>query len=160
MVVHKGFENFIYVIIFLNCLLMTIKWPKMSLSIYTTDIIESINYVFTGIFVLEVAVKLIAYSSRYFRDSWNIFDFFIVVTSLVFITLNGLFELNIGTTMQVVRTLKLGRIWKLFRSMKQLQIIFSTMITTLSSLINVGALIGLCIYIYMVIGITLFADVK
>ena len=34
------------------------------------------------------------------------------------------------------------------------------MMNTLSSLANVGALMGLCIYIFTVIGITLFADVK
>jgi hypothetical protein len=34
------------------------------------------------------------------------------------------------------------------------------MMTTLSSLTNVSALMGLCTYIFLVIGITLFADVK
>jgi hypothetical protein len=34
------------------------------------------------------------------------------------------------------------------------------MINTLASLINVGSLIVICIYIYTVIGITLFAETK
>jgi len=50
--------------------------------------------------------------------------------------------------------------FKLFRNLKQLQIIFTTFYNTLSSLLNVGSLMFLIIYIYAVIGIVLFADVK
>lgn len=54
----------------------------------------------------------------------------------------------------------MGRILKLFRNLKQLQIIFTTFINSLSSLINVGSLMFLIIYIYAVIGISFFADIK
>jgi hypothetical protein len=41
-----------------------------------------------------------------------------------------------------------------------MQIIFLTFIETMSSLLNVGGLMALIIYIYAVLGINLFADVK
>ena len=42
------------------------------------------NVVFTGIFTLEALVKLFAYNpTGYFHDPWNLFDFVIVVGSLV-----------------------------------------------------------------------------
>ena len=47
---------------------------------------------FSGIFLIEAIVKLIAYGGRYFRDYWNVFDFLIVVGSLIFILLNYGFE--------------------------------------------------------------------
>jgi len=50
--------------------------------------------------------------------------------------------------------------FKLFRNLKKLQIIFTTFLNTLSSLINVGGLMLLIMYIYPVIGINLFADIK
>ena len=50
--------------------------------------------------------------------------------------------------------------FKLFSKLKQLQIIFTTFINTLSSIFNVGCLMMLLIYIYAVIGVNVFAQVK
>ena len=97
------------------------KWHGMSTN---ERIMETINYVFTTIFVLEAVIKLLAFGGNYFKDSWNVFDFFIVTSSVVFIIIKELFNLNLGSTTQAVRTLRLGRILKLFRSMSKLQIIF------------------------------------
>ena len=41
------------------------------------------NFVFTGIFVLEAIVKIIALRTHYFKKAWNVFDFVIVISSLV-----------------------------------------------------------------------------
>ena len=44
--------------------------------------------------------------------------------------------------------------------MKQLQVIFSTFLTTLPHMLNVGGILLLIVYIYSVIGISLFAEIK
>ena len=41
------------------------------------------NYVFTGIFVLEALVKIVTLRLHYFKKPWNVFDFIIVISSLV-----------------------------------------------------------------------------
>ena len=41
------------------------------------------NFIFTGIFVLEAVVKIIALRTHYFKKAWNVFDFIIVISSLV-----------------------------------------------------------------------------
>jgi hypothetical protein len=40
------------------------------------------NYVFTVIFIGEALLKLIAYGDTYFNNTWNQFDFFVVVASV------------------------------------------------------------------------------
>ena len=59
---------------------------------YTNGITEAIffdrlsrlsNFVFTGIFVLEAIVKIITLKMHYFKKAWNVFDFIIVISSLV-----------------------------------------------------------------------------
>lgn len=40
------------------------------------------NYVFTIIFLIEAILKLIAFGGSYFNNSWNKFDFFVVVSSI------------------------------------------------------------------------------
>jgi hypothetical protein len=52
------------------------------------------------------------------------------------------------------------RLFKLFKNLKTLQIIFMTVINTLPSILNVGLLMFLIVFIYAVLGITLFATVK
>ena len=125
------------------------------------DITEYANFAFSIVFLLEAIFKLIAYGKRYFNDYWNVFDFVIVLGSLVFIVLKYGFRISLlSSATQVLRALRIGRIFKLFRNLKSLQIIFSTLITTLPALINVGGLCVLILYIFAVIGMNLFAKVK
>ena len=125
------------------------------------DITEYANFAFSIVFLLEAIFKLIAYGKRYFNDYWNVFDFVIVLGSLIFIVLKYGFRISLlSSATQVLRALRIGRIFKLFRNLKSLQIIFSTLITTLPALINVGGLCVLILYIFAVIGMNLFAKVK
>ena len=45
-------------------------------------ILEYSNYVFSAIFLIEAILKLIAFGNTYFNNSWNKFDFFVVIASL------------------------------------------------------------------------------
>ena len=111
--------------------------------------------------MLEAIAKLIAFGWRYFRDYWNVFDFLIVIGSLVFIVLKYGFKVTLlMTATQVIRALRIGRILKLFRNLKSLQVVFSTFINTLPALMNVGGLMFLIMYIFAVIGMNLFAKIK
>lgn len=60
----------------------------------------------------------------------------------------------------MVRTLRISRVFKLFRGLKILKVIHSTFMNSLSSLLNVGSLMFLFIFIYAVIGTNMFAEVK
>ncbi len=49
-----------------------------------TQALEIINYIFTGIFLIEALLKLAAWGlKQYFLDEWNIFDFLIALGSLI-----------------------------------------------------------------------------
>jgi hypothetical protein len=52
-----------------------------------TKIIESTNWFFTSIFITEASLKLVAYGKKYFNNSWNKFDFFVVTSSILDIML-------------------------------------------------------------------------
>lgn len=107
-----------------------------------------------------MVIRLIAYGKNYFRDYWNLFDFAIVWGSIIFI---GMAQLpnakNFGTFVTTVRLMRVSRLLRLFRQMKSLQMIFSTFYTTLPHMLNVGAIMILTVYIYSVIGISIFAEI-
>ena len=48
------------------------------------------NYIFTFIFFAEAVLKLVAFGSSYFKNAWNRFDFFVVVSSILDVVLDQL----------------------------------------------------------------------
>lgn len=76
------FEWLILTVISLNTIVLCIKWPGMSPLV--EQITDTLNSIFLIIFVIEALIKIVAFGKRYFKDSWNKFDFFIVVLSTIF----------------------------------------------------------------------------
>jgi len=56
-------------------------------------VLNVINYVFMAIFTIECVLKLIALQKFYFKVAWNIFDFTVVVTTLVILVI-GFFDIG------------------------------------------------------------------
>lgn len=52
-------------------------------SIFVAGPLRYLNYIFTGIFIIEAVIRLIAMRLDYFKMGWNVFDFVIVVFSIV-----------------------------------------------------------------------------
>jgi len=46
------------------------------------ETVQYLNYVFMAIFTIEAILKIIAMKSKYFKDSWNIFDFVVVIGTI------------------------------------------------------------------------------
>ena len=124
------------------------------------NVTDNLNYVFTGIFALESIIKLLGLGRAYFTDNWNIFDFTVVIGSIasIFLTLNTSFSLGGATT--IIRAFRITRIFRLVKRAKNLRLVFNTFIFTLPALANVGGLLLLLLYLYSIIGVYLFAEVK
>jgi hypothetical protein len=69
--------------------------------------------------------------------------------------------LRIGPQLiRIVRVLRVSRLLKLVKSMQGLQKLIETLVFALPSLMNVGALLLLVFFIYSVLGVFLFKDIK
>ncbi|XP_035238342.1 voltage-dependent L-type calcium channel subunit alpha-1D-like isoform X26 [Anguilla anguilla] len=82
-----AFEYIMFVLIILNTLCLAIQhYGQSPLFNYAMDIL---NMVFTGVFTVEMLLKLIAFKPRgYFTDPWNVFDALVVIGSVVDIVLS------------------------------------------------------------------------
>ena len=80
-VLNKFFDAFIMGCIIANTIVLGVAWYGMADEVQ--NVIEIINYAFMAIFTLEAILKLIALRCHYFRDSWNVFDFVVVVGTLI-----------------------------------------------------------------------------
>jgi len=49
---------------------------------------ENMNFIFAVFFTFEIAMKIIGYGTRFFKDPWNTFDITIVLITLLGLILN------------------------------------------------------------------------
>ncbi|VDK21330.1 unnamed protein product [Taenia asiatica] len=130
----------------MNCIGFHITSTSRRHSIATTDF-------FTTTFTVEAFLKLIALGSKeYFADSWNIFDFAIVVFSLVEIPLTTIRGLSI------LRAFRLLRVFKLAKSWQTMKLLFSIVAMTLNALGNLTAVLMISIFVFAVLGMSLFGE--
>jgi hypothetical protein len=120
-----------------------------------------INYLFALIFTLEMIIKISALGFRtYIRDSWNKFDFLIVLGTNTGILLFYVAGIEIGSISSIVRMCRIGRIFRLVNSAKTLNHYFTTIIMSLPSLFNIGLLLFLLFFIYSVMAVQIFSKVR
>ena len=102
------------------------------------------------IFIAEIGVKMGAEGARpwrYFRDSWNVFDFIIVAACF----------LPVGSEYaMVLRLARLLRVLKLVRALPKLQLLVSALLKSIPSMAYVTLLLFLLFYVYGCAGVFLF----
>lgn len=96
----------------------------------------------------------------YFRVKWNRFDFLVIVLTFVFITVSARTSIDFGPQTTLLRSFRILRIFKFFKATKNLKIMFNTFIVTLPAMTSIGGLLALLIYVYAVLGVSVFAEVK
>jgi hypothetical protein len=147
------------VCIFLNSCVLAINWYDQSSKV--DDILNYINYGFAIIFTLEAILKLIALGCRtYFRNGGNIFDIVIVVTSIISSAVSLLLKIDFGASTTFIRALRISRVLKFVQKAKQIRVILDTFTFVLPALTNIGGLLVLFLYIFSILGVFLFSQVK
>jgi hypothetical protein len=123
--------------------------------------LDYINYGFAVIFALEAILKIISFGFKaYVRDRGNIFDFLIVILTIVTSIISITMELDFGASTTFIRALRMSRIFKFIQKSKQIKVIFETLIVTIPAITNIGGLLLLLLYMFSILGVFLFADVQ
>ena len=86
---------------------------------------------------------------RYFRDGWNLFDFSVIIFSLIPAT---------GEFGMIARLARLLRVIRLISTIPELRLIVSTLVRSVPSMFHVMTLMGVIFYIYAITGYQLFHE--
>jgi len=116
------------------------------------SILSKVNLACALVFTLEAAVKITAMRLTYFYDGWNRFDLMCVVGTLVGIATGG--EDGGGSVIGILRTLRIVRIMRFSKGLRQ---IFTAFILSIPKLANVCGILLLLLFVFAVLGIQLFA---
>ena len=115
---------------------------------------------FTVIFTIEVIIKILGLGlKRYFSDGSNLFDFAIIIGLYVGLVVDLTTSVSVRIQATFLRAFRISRILRLVKRAKSLNIIFETFIITIPALANIGGLLLLLLYLYVIIGVQLFAPV-
>uniref|UniRef100_A0A8R1DKV8 Ion_trans domain-containing protein n=2 Tax=Caenorhabditis japonica TaxID=281687 RepID=A0A8R1DKV8_CAEJA len=148
-VVCDHFTRGILVAILVNTLSMGVEYHQQPEIL--TIILEYSNLFFTGLFALEMLLKIIANGFfGYLADGFNLFDGGIVALSVL-----ELFQEGKGG-LSVLRTFRLLRILKLVRFMPALRYQLVVMLRTMDNVTVFFGLLVLFIFIFSILGMNLF----
>ncbi|KAL1415697.1 hypothetical protein MTO96_029022 [Rhipicephalus appendiculatus] len=146
---HQYFQRGILTAILVNTLSMGIEYHDQPQEL--TSAVEISNLIFTGIFGLEMLLKILAEGFlSYISSGFNLFDGVIVILSIVELCQSS------GSGLSVLRTFRLLRILKLVRFMPALRRQLFIMLRTMDNVAVFFALLILFIFIFSVLGMNLF----
>jgi len=151
LVASLGFEYFIIALILFNGALLGIE-TNAEINAKYGDWLELGNNLVLGVFIVEALLKMYAVApqlNRYFRDGWNLFDFTVIVLSLIPTT---------GQFATIARLARLLRVVRLVSTIPELRLIVSTLVRSIPSMGHVLILMSIIFYIYAVTGFHLFHE--
>ncbi|XP_075789647.1 sodium channel protein type 2 subunit alpha-like isoform X3 [Pelodiscus sinensis] len=159
-VTKQAFDISIMVLICLNMVTMMVETDDESDEM--KDILYWINLVFIVLFTGECVLKLISLRHYYFTIGWNIFDFVVVILSIIGMFLDKVIEKYFvsPTLFRVVRLARIGRILRLIKGAKGIRTLLFALMMSLPALFNIGLLLFLVMFIYAIFGMSKFAYVK
>ncbi|XP_049622331.1 sodium channel protein type 5 subunit alpha isoform X9 [Suncus etruscus] len=159
-VTKQAFDVTIMFLICLNMVTMMVETDDQSPE--KINILTKINLLFVAIFTGECIVKMAALRHYYFTNSWNIFDFVVVILSIVGTVLSDIIQKYFfsPTLFRVIRLARIGRILRLIRGAKGIRTLLFALMMSLPALFNIGLLLFLVMFIYSIFGMANFAYVK
>ena len=124
LVTSGPFDAFITVFIMLNTVTLALEFYDMPITLIYA--LEICNYIFSGVFLLEMIFKLWGLGiKKYSQDAFNLFDGVIVTFSIIELAIGFAAQANgedaSSTGLGALRTFRLMRVFKLARSWKDLQ---------------------------------------
>uniref|UniRef100_A0A3P8VIU5 Voltage-dependent L-type calcium channel subunit alpha n=1 Tax=Cynoglossus semilaevis TaxID=244447 RepID=A0A3P8VIU5_CYNSE len=158
------FEYLMFTLILLNTICLAMQHHGQTKNF--NDAMNILNMLFTGLFTVEMILKLIAFKPRhYFVDAWNTFDALIVVGSIVDIAITevncslGNSEENARISITFFRLFRVMRLVKLLSRGEGIRTLLWTFIKSFQALPYVALLIVMLFFIYAVIGMQMFGKI-
>jgi voltage-gated sodium channel len=145
MVTHPAFERFIIAIIVLNAITLGLETSQGIMAEYG-PVLTLIDHVFLGIFVAELALRMVALRSRFWRDPWSWFDFAVVAIALVPAT--GEFA--------VMRALRILRALRLVTAVPSIRRVVGSLLSAIPGMSSIIILLLLINYVFAVMATKLF----
>jgi voltage-gated sodium channel len=140
-------ERVVMSLIIVNAVILGLETNR-SLTPEARHVLEVLDYIILGIFVIELAARIAVRGLAFFRDPWSVFDFVVVGIALVPAT----------ETFSVLRTLRVLRLLRLITVVPALRRVVAGLLASLPGMGSIVLLIGLLYYVFAIMANKLFGD--
>jgi len=141
----RWFQGAVLVLIIINAVILGAE-TFASVDAAIGPMLRLVDRVILYIFVGEIILRILAEHGAYFRKGWNIFDFVIVLTSLLAAT-SGLAAL---------RAFRVLRILRVITVIPRMRVVVSALLDAIPGIASVGVVMALIIYVFAVIAANLY----
>ncbi|EPQ04075.1 Sodium channel protein type 11 subunit alpha [Myotis brandtii] len=142
-------ELVITICIIINTLFLAMEHHNMNKNF--EFMLQTGNLVFTGIFIAEMCLKIIALDPyHYFRRGWNIFDSIVALLSFI--------DVMMPQSLPVFRSFRVLRVFKLAKSWPTLNTLIKIIGHSVGALGNLTVVLAIVIFIFSVVGMQLFGS--
>jgi len=151
--VNSQWFNVLVTIVILFSILLVGLSVEPSIDASWKETIYLLELVVLAFFCVEIVMRIGAEGHKpvlFFKDPWNVFDLVIVLLCFFPLSNKFLFLLRLA---RVLRTLRI------FRAFPKLKAIINGMFNSLSSVLYVVLLLAALIYVYAIVGVTMFASI-
>lgn len=123
---------------------------------------DLMNIIFTAIFTIEMVFKLLAFKVKhYFAETWNIFDFVVVILSNVDILVTKSVSTvnNMDIKFSFFRLVRVARLFKLLNRGEAIRTLLWTFLKSFQALPWVTLLILMVFFVFAVVGMQFFGRI-
>jgi voltage-gated sodium channel len=149
LVYSQAFEFLIAFVILMNATSLAIlTMPDLDPSV--REACEQLDLICFAIYGVELVLRILSYGKRpweFFKQGWNIFDFFVIAASPIFA----------GQTV-VLRLLRLLRLVRIFRFLPEVRVLTSSIVRSLPPLMSLAVLIFVALFMYGMLGFYIFGE--
>ena len=144
---HPPVQRVLIALILLNALILGLETSPAVMARWG-DLLVGLDRAILAVFVIEIALRLAAHGTRFFRDPWSVFDFIVVAIALL--PASGPFA--------VLRALRVLRVLRLLTMVPSMRRVVGGLLAAIPGLGSVFGVMALIFYVASVMATKLFGE--
>lgn len=141
------FQHSILALIIFNAVILGLQ-TSHTIESELGDLLYGLDRAIVAVFVVEIALRLYAYRSRFFRDPWSVFDFIVIGAAMI----------PAETTFSVLRALRVLRVLRVVTVAPSMRRVVGALVAAIPGLGSIAMVLLLIFYVFAVIGTHLFGE--
>jgi voltage-gated sodium channel len=142
---HPAVGNGVLALIIINAVILGLETSPAAMKAWGPTLLM-LDKAILAVFVVEIALRIVAHRGAFFRDAWSLFDLFVVAIALV--PASGPFA--------VLRALRVLRVLRILTIVPSMRRVVGGLLAAIPGLGSIAAVLGLIFYVFAVIATKLF----
>lgn len=138
-------QHTVLALIIVNAVILGLETSAAAMQAWG-PVLLALDKAILAVFVVEIALRLVAHRGAFFRDPWSLFDLAVVAIALV--PASGPFA--------VLRALRVLRVLRILTIVPSMRRVVGGLLAAIPGLSSIAAVLGLLFYVFAVIATKLF----